>query len=86
MHEEIWRGSLGEAVDAFRSARGEIVIVVAGEQKKRQGEIDENILRMAIEDTLARGLSVRDCAVEVSEALLVPKRLVYELALQIKSG
>ena len=81
LHEEIWRGTLSEALDHGREAapRGEHVLVVAGAPRcgpaGRRG-------RSAPRSPIGRrpALDRRTAIVAVVEELRVPKRRVYALA------
>lgn len=79
--EEVSRGTLAQlAVDfAERPVKGEIVVVIdrAGVRAADAGEI-ETRLREAL-----RCHSIRDAAAEVSQALGLPRRQVYQTALRL---
>jgi 16S rRNA (cytidine1402-2'-O)-methyltransferase len=80
LHEELWRGTLGEAVVQLTEVdpRGEYVVVLAG--APAPGEVDDEAIRAALEASRGRGRSTRDAVAEVADALGVAKRRVYELA------
>ena len=80
LHEEVWRGTLGEAtVWAGEQARGELVVVVEGAPPE---EVTEDELVEAVRSELARGVPVRQAASELARTLGVPKRRVYDLAVR----
>jgi 16S rRNA (cytidine1402-2'-O)-methyltransferase len=81
-HEEVWRGSAGEAVGwvAGTEPRGEWVLLVAG-CPQRPPASEEEILA-ALRDRLAAGLGRREAVAEVASELGAPRRTVYALALQ----
>lgn len=64
--EEIWRGTLAEAVAHCKQTepRGEYVVVVAGAAPP--AEVDDELLRAGLADALAGGTSRRDAAAEVA--------------------
>ena len=80
LHEEIWRGTLGDAVGraAEIEPRGEYVIVLDGAPEI---EVDEDAIVAALRSRLAAGMSRRDAIDEVVHRFAVPRRLVYNLAL-----
>jgi 16S rRNA (cytidine1402-2'-O)-methyltransferase len=83
LHEEIWRGSLGEAIDwAAAGPPGEMVVVVEGAPEPASAGDDAVIA--ALRSELDAGGSARDAAAAVSEGLGVPKRRVYELATALR--
>ncbi len=81
--EEVWRGSLSEAVALFddREPRGEYVLVVAGASPV---EVTEDSLRNALEQEAASGSSRRDAVETVVSMTGAKKRQVYDLALQLE--
>ncbi len=85
MHEEFWRGSVGEAVEwvANNPPRGEIVLVIDG-ATPRVGATDSE-LSEALADLLDAGSSKRAAATELAREFSVPKRRVYDLALGMDS-
>jgi len=80
LHEEIWRGSLTDAIAAYaeREPRGEFVIVVDGAPPVAS-PTDADVLE-ALTEVLSRGVSTKDAVNEVADRLGVPKRHVYGLA------
>lgn len=85
LHEEIWRGSLDEAVArcAEVDPRGEYVLVLEGAPPA--AEVDDAQIATAVADGLARGLSKRDASAEVAEAFNVARNRVYDIAIALKS-
>lgn len=81
LHEEIWRGTLGEAVERLGAVepRGEYVLVVDGAPPRP--DADDGAILDALADARRRGLSTRDAATEVADRLGVPRRRVYGLAI-----
>jgi 16S rRNA (cytidine1402-2'-O)-methyltransferase len=83
LHEEVWRGTLGQAVKwvAEQEPRGEMVIVLAGAAPAAppsEADVDA-----AVGERLAAGDSARDAAATVAVQLGVPKRLAYEAAIRL---
>jgi 16S rRNA (cytidine1402-2'-O)-methyltransferase len=83
LHEELWRGSLAEAVEwaAATEPRGELVLVVEGCEPPAEAGEDDVI--DALRARLDAGDSVRDAAGAVASELRVPRRRAYELALRL---
>lgn len=87
--EETWRGTVGaaadraaaaRAVDPDHGARGEHVIVVEGLPPRPAATDEEIVLRLG--QCLAFGTSRKDAVSEVAAVLDVPRRRVYQLALE----
>lgn len=81
MHEEVWRGSLAEAVLHSQSVapRGEYAIVIAPALNSEVEVTDEEIVRELAART-ANGLSKRDAIDEVTAAFGVARKRVYAIA------
>ncbi len=82
LHEEVWRGRLGDAVDRVAAVepRGEHVIVVAPAAAREPAPVDDEALGAALDVARSRGLSARDAAAAVAAQLGVPKRRAYDAA------
>jgi 16S rRNA (cytidine1402-2'-O)-methyltransferase len=83
LHEEVLRATLGELAAQLADAapRGEFVLVIDGAAPPTQP--DAAMITTALTERLAAGESTRDAAAAVSVALGVPKRTVYELAVEL---
>jgi 16S rRNA (cytidine1402-2'-O)-methyltransferase len=77
LHEEVWRGTLGEAVDEWseREARGEFTVVIGGAVPVPP-TLEEAVLMAR--RFVADGLSRADAARRAAEETGVAKRLIYE--------
>lgn len=77
LHEEVWRGTLGEAVDEWseREARGEFTVVIGGAVPVPP-TLEEAVLMAR--RFVADGLSRADAARRAAEEAGVAKRLIYE--------
>ncbi|HEY7137004.1 MAG TPA: 16S rRNA (cytidine(1402)-2'-O)-methyltransferase [Acidimicrobiia bacterium] len=85
LHEETWRGLLGDAVErtAGATARGEHVVVVAPAPPQVH-EVDDDTLDRALRAALDGGSSARDAAAGVAAELGVPKRRAYDAAVSLR--
>ncbi|CAB4620356.1 unannotated protein [freshwater metagenome] len=83
LHEEIWRGSLGTAIQrcAEVDPRGEFVLVLEGALPAAEATDDQ--LREAVKLAIGRGLSKKDAAAEVAELFAVARNRVYEIAIAL---
>jgi len=81
--EDVWRGTLAEAVARARTmeARGEHVLVVEGASEPPPASDDD--VDAAVRRRLDAGLSVRDAAAEVASTLGIPKRVAYQAAVRL---
>ena len=85
VHEEVWRGTTGEALARFEEAppRGEFTLVIEGAKEARW---DEERVRQALRRMLREGVGTREAVKAVAELAGWPKREVYELALEEGEG
>jgi 16S rRNA (cytidine1402-2'-O)-methyltransferase len=84
LHEEVWRGTLGDAVEwAASNPPGEMVVVVDGAPAAEEAGDDE--IRTALRAELGAGSSARDAAAAVASELGVARRRAYELAIEIRA-
>lgn len=81
MHEELWRGTLAEAIERTHTTepRGEFVLVLEGTVVVSADASDADILK-ALSERRSLGLSTRDSVDEVSTVLNVSRKRVYDLA------
>ena len=82
VHEEIWRGTVSEARAVFedRGPRGEFTLVIGGAVEEEQ-RWDEEQVRTALEDLLAKGMRRPDAAKRVAELSGWDRSAVYKLSL-----
>jgi 16S rRNA (cytidine1402-2'-O)-methyltransferase len=82
LHEELWRGTLGDAVRRSEEVapRGEYVVVLDGAPEPAEASDDD--VRAAVAEHRGRGLSTRDAVAQVAATFDLPKRHVYDLALE----
>ena len=82
--EDIQRGTLKELSEIYfdKNIKGEVVLLVAGASDT---DIDRSEIEQHVRDAL-KSMSVKDSAEAVAIAFNVPRRDIYQLALQIKSS
>jgi 16S rRNA (cytidine1402-2'-O)-methyltransferase len=88
LHEEVWRGTLGEAAEAFaaRDVRGEVVLVVNGAPAAAPASEEEveTAVQAALGDDPSAG--PRQVADRVAAELGVQRRRAYEAALRVRGA
>ena len=82
--EDIQRGRLKELSEIYfdKNIKGEVVLLVAGAGNT---DVDWSEIEQNVRDAL-KSMSVKDSAEAVAIAFNAPRRDIYQLALQIKSG
>jgi 16S rRNA (cytidine1402-2'-O)-methyltransferase len=83
VHEEIARGSLDELAQRFSgSVKGEIAIAVAGADGIDAADLGDDRLRELVRLRIDAGESAKDVARTLARALGVPRKRVYEIAVE----
>ena len=84
MHETVWRGTLADAVTFVNAnePRGEYAIVIEPAPSGAEGATDEEITR-ELRSRIAAGVSKRDAVDEVTTALGVPRKRVYDISISL---
>ena len=88
VHEEVWRGTLGEGARSFaaRQVRGEVVLVVGGAPPRppaSEAEVDAAVRVQLAENP---GAGPRQVAERVAAELGVARRRAYEAALHVRDA
>jgi 16S rRNA (cytidine1402-2'-O)-methyltransferase len=85
IHEEVFRGSISEAVDHFRQPRGEFTLVIEGEK-----EAEKPVLTSDIEQELCQlqnqGITAREAVKRLSLTTGLSRRELYQAWLKLKSN
>ena len=88
LHEEVFRGTVSEAMEQVRAPRGEYVLLIEGEAKgidptvTLPAQSDEARLheaRCQLASLRQNGTRAKDAVASVAESLNMPKNLVYRL-------
>jgi 16S rRNA (cytidine1402-2'-O)-methyltransferase len=92
LHEEVWRGNLGDAVGWLESVepRGEYAVVVGPAPVPDAAAVaaatDDETICSALAGRLAAGDDPKAAVAAVTAALGVPRRRVYDLAVTLRNG
>lgn len=81
LHEEIYRGTISDAIRHFNQPRGEFTLVVEGYHEAPDTK-DESEVRKALHRAIASGLSHRDASTRVAKEVGWSRKEVYRLAAQ----
>jgi len=98
LHEEIFRGSISEAIDHFAGEiRGELTLVVEGAgpgfsmvpkpcQETESSNPGPSVWRGELKVLLSQGLSSKEAASAIAARFNLPRRIVYQAALAVKGN
>lgn len=83
IHEEIFRGTISQAIQHYTAPRGEFTLVVAGASLESDSSIDK-----FVESDLARmqqsGVTAREAIAQISAGTGIPRKELYRTWLKIK--
>ncbi|KAI3989198.1 hypothetical protein MKX01_033234 [Papaver californicum] len=84
IHEEFWRGSLGEAKEAFSAnqPKGEITLLIEGISARIPEAPSEDQLEQELRNLISNGHTLSMAVKVVSEATSVKRKTIYSLALR----
>ncbi len=77
LHEEVFRGTVAEALAYFEAPRGEFVLVIEGAADVAPDAPGDELVASAMASARGEGLSRRDASAQVAGALGVPRRRAY---------
>ena len=85
LHEEVYRTTLGEAIDHYtqQPPKGEFVLVIAGCAPVEKEEATVQDAAARVKALMAQGISRKDAIKQTSKELDMPKNIVYDAALNI---
>ncbi len=85
LHEEFWYGTLGEAIKHYTQVapKGEFTLVVGGHINGDRVIPSDATLKIELEQLLAQGMSRSQASRHLAELTKVPRRHIYQLALEL---
>jgi 16S rRNA (cytidine1402-2'-O)-methyltransferase len=83
MHEEIFRGTLSEALRHFTAPRGEFTLVIAGNSEARKAEINTN-LEERLKVMRQSGIPAKEAISQIAGETGLSKRILYQIWIKIK--
>ena len=83
LHEELFHGTLSEAMTHFTQPRGEFVLVVPGAEPETAPTTDLDAVRHELAALRAQGMTRRDSVAQVTAAHPVSRRVAYRLWLSL---
>jgi len=75
VHEEVFRGSIKEALKLYNEPKGEFVIVIEGKEK----EEDYDKALEEVKNFISKGMSSKDAIKEVSKRNGISKNILYNM-------
>ena len=85
LYEEIFRGTVTEALNYFERPRGEFTIVITGCRKPMQSDAcQEQVVRDTLHKLWSEGVRAREAVSQVVEQSGLTRRNVYRMWLEVK--
>lgn len=87
LHEEVFRGTVSQAIDHFQEPRGEFTLVIQGgtEEPVDTGDAEE-AARAMLAELRSQGAHAKDAVSQVVEATGLPRRQAYRMWLDTAKG
>ncbi len=84
LHEEIWRGTIGEAIIYYQTnqPKGEFTLVIAGAEQDTP-VLSENTIKVELQELLAKGMSRSQASRQLAQQTNLSRRQIYQIALTI---
>lgn len=84
LHEEFWRGTIGEAKDAFsmHQPKGEITLLIEGAAITEDQTFSESQLENELAELISKGHSLSVAVKLVAAGTTMKRKAVYSLALE----
>ena len=77
LHEEIFRGTVSEAIEHFKEPRGEFTLVIEGRTAKEKPELTEEIDRQ-LQKMFCDGAKAKEAVAAVSMETGLPRKELYQ--------
>lgn len=77
-HEEINRGTIEEILSVVDDMKGEMVIVVEGNNEKEEEQVFEQSIQEHVNEYINKGMSAKDAIKEVAKQRNISKNIVYQ--------
>jgi 16S rRNA (cytidine1402-2'-O)-methyltransferase len=85
IHEEIFRGTISEAIKHFATPRGEFTLVIAGKEKSDKPVMTSEIKQRLI-NLCNSGKTAKEVIIEISGDTGLSKKELYQIWIKIKKG
>jgi 16S rRNA (cytidine1402-2'-O)-methyltransferase len=84
IHEEVFRGSVSEAIGHFTNPRGEFTIVLEGAGEVK--DMSDGLAGEDLKNLMNKGLSARDAVSALAGSTGISKKKLYSQWLELKKG
>ncbi|ABG50881.1 Protein of unknown function UPF0011 [Trichodesmium erythraeum IMS101] len=84
LHEEFWRGTVGEAVIHYQNnqPKGEFTLVITGAEPELP-VLSEDTIKQELQELFAQGISRSQASRQLAQKINLSRRTIYQIALKI---
>ena len=82
LHEEVFRGTVNEAIEYFREPKGEFTLVIEGRGNKEKPEFNKDIEKQ-LQRMYLSGATAREAIAAVAEETGLPRKKLYQAWLRL---
>ncbi|MCH2047701.1 MAG: 16S rRNA (cytidine(1402)-2'-O)-methyltransferase [Trichodesmium sp. ALOHA_ZT_67] len=84
LHEEFWRGTVGEAVIYYQNnqPKGEFTLVITGAEPELP-VLSEDTIKQELQELFAQGISRSQASRQLAQKINLSRRTIYQIALKI---
>ena len=82
LYEEVFRGTISEAIEHFPEPKGEFTLAIEGRGKIERGELTVE-LKKELRRLRRQGMPAKEAVAQVAEATGLPKRELYQAWIQL---
>lgn len=79
IHEEFIRGTLKECVEEVHDLKGEMVVVIEGNQDDYEKDVDYSQILKMVDEAMEAGMTTSDAIKEIAKKTGLSKNVIYDL-------
>lgn len=84
IHEEVFRGTISQAIAHFSQPRGEFTLVIAGHTRRRdEKELVDFFIKEEFHRLRCEGVTAKEAIAQLASTTRLPKRLLYKAWLEL---
>ena len=83
VHEEVFRGTVSQAIAHFSQPRGEFTLVIEGHSREVEGVGVTNFIREELLRLRREGIPAKEAVAQLGSATRLPKNLLYKAWLEL---
>jgi len=85
LHEEVFRGTVSQAIEHFNAPRGEFTLVIAGKRERDKPRLTEDIER-ELYDMYLSGASAKEAVARMSQETGISRKELYQALIKLNKS